>query len=618
MRDNHLLQHIGLQCPSAGRDSMEKSSQNKKQKLQLFVRKAGIALLLGASIFALSACSNVTAELFRLIKITETSGSVSVERKSDTIDAYADMNMEAGDLMQTGSKSFSRMLMDDTTYALVEADSTLSFVADGKGKDAGIKVNLQKGGIFTEFTEGLGSFPSYAVETPNVLAAVRGTVFYVREYEEGTKRISRITVVEGTVEATLRDAEGNMTDDIVEIPAGKEAIIVNDGSGPTFEVRDQDIDYAAIPKELVDYIKVRIGEGTSDDMKYFFRDACLKDAKDLASEEKYDESLTIYDTIIEVLPDDSVMRDSVSETVSDYKDKLVEEKRFGTAQELLDKYEPYADNIDYITVRADIADLREKDAVVRTFMQTVYDTMMAEDYDALVEIYDSEEIGEIIDEIKSMGDDRYVFFLDAEGERTGKAVGIYTYRYPDDREKTWIDRYYLYAGDYVDYKREGEGKDYSTIEGGGYTMKSGVCKNDAPEGRWDYYSVRSRVYNHDINDYEYDKSSTGYETYSAGILNGPWEVSTINARGVELKVSGNYVNGAPEADISEEFAEYYCDFKGWSKKSWDELKEDIAANESGYIYAYTETSDGYMWWWIAVKGDIDGYREFSTYAPRDF
>lgn len=162
-------------------------------------------------------------DTYRVLKVFEMTGSSVITREgTGNIDAYIGMNLESGDTVTVGSGSTLRLALDSDKYLMLDSDTVLELIASGTAADSRTAINLKQGTILNEITTPLSANSSYEVSAPKATMAVRGTSFTVSVDEDGDGGYTiRENTLNGKVEVTLLDAEGNPTQKVVLVGADK-------------------------------------------------------------------------------------------------------------------------------------------------------------------------------------------------------------------------------------------------------------------------------------------------------------------------------------------------------------------------------------------------------------
>lgn len=180
-------------------------------------------------------------ETYRVLKVFEMNGSSVITREElGELDAYVGMNLENGDTVNVGEESTLRLVLDNDKYVLLDSGTVMKLNAAGNASDSRTYIELQKGTILNEITNPLSANSSYEVATPKATMAVRGTSFIisVTENPDGSYNIN-VDTLDGKVEVTLLDSEGNPTDKKAMVSEGHSVAIItepNSESGNPAEI----------------------------------------------------------------------------------------------------------------------------------------------------------------------------------------------------------------------------------------------------------------------------------------------------------------------------------------------------------------------------------------------
>jgi hypothetical protein len=112
---------------------------------------------------------------YRSIKVFEIGGDARVERGADTLDAFKDMSLSSGDVLEVTDDSFVRLKLDDDKYVYLEAGTRIELYATGNEKDSKTRVFVSRGSMMTEVRKKLSARSSYDIVTPNTTMSIRGT-----------------------------------------------------------------------------------------------------------------------------------------------------------------------------------------------------------------------------------------------------------------------------------------------------------------------------------------------------------------------------------------------------------------------------------------------------------
>ena len=143
-----------------------------------------------------------------------------------------------------------------------------------------------------------------------------------------------------------------------------------------------------------------------------------------------------------------------------------------TAKDYLDEDEP--DQLVQTDPDDDPAQQRPDNDTTQV-LESAYVKMGKGDYRGMLDIDGSVEADDLVQLMKSRGQDVFIFGDDYNGEKdyTGQAVALYIIP----------DGYYFYYGDYVDGIRDGYGTSYWKNGTETYEMYQGYWKDDAPNGQ---------------------------------------------------------------------------------------------------------------------------------------
>lgn len=192
---------------------------------------------------------------YRLLKVYEFYGDGSVTReKKGEITPYANMVLESGDEIRL-DKGKMCLQADEDKYIYLEEDTELKLIAEGNSANSKTKIELRKGAITNDIQNKLSDESSYDINTPNATMSVRGTIFRVNVYKVGNVTYTKVSVFEGKVTTKLVYKDGTVSDKEVEVEKGKEVIIYEDGTTTDYLSDPTDIDFSAIPEDVINLVK---------------------------------------------------------------------------------------------------------------------------------------------------------------------------------------------------------------------------------------------------------------------------------------------------------------------------------------------------------------------------
>lgn len=209
-------------------------------KSKLFIACAS-SLAAVTTVVAIAVAVN-QPDAYRMIKIFDLIGSATIERSGiGELDAYVEMNLESGDIVDVHDDSTMHLNLDDDKYIQLDGGTRLELIATGDAADSLTTINLIEGTILNEITSPLSESSSYTVNTPKSTMAVRGTSFVVsvKQNPDGSY-ITNLYVFHGIVEVQLIDEEGNPKGETVQVLEDQAVAIMTTQNGAT--ANDANID----------------------------------------------------------------------------------------------------------------------------------------------------------------------------------------------------------------------------------------------------------------------------------------------------------------------------------------------------------------------------------------
>lgn len=330
--------------------------------------------------------------------------------------------------------------------------------------------------------------------------------------------------------------------------------------------------------------------GDNEEIKKELMEQYKELAKEYTQEEKYAESLDVYDKLLQMGEKDEALVKELEDCLTQNVEQLIKDKEFEEAKVLVEKYKNDENKIQTEELTALIEEKEKMEAENIAFMQKIYDLMAAEDYSTMQEVDESEETDAFV---ARMEEESYIYIPEDNTGLNGIGAGVYKY---DE------DDYYFFYGNYVNGERTGQG---TSIERGenDYSVFTGEWQKDAPNG---YGKVVVK------NNLE-GTGDTSEEISEGNLKNGLWdghivvEIQVLNSYDRKLynyDLSFDAVNGVPTEDRNEEFHTTFT-VRGMKKISIE-----------GTIYAFDvqETSYGWPYWiWNYIKpGETLGVTGFKT------
>ncbi len=157
--------------------------------------------------------------------ISELSGQVMViNSQGRSVEAEEDMDLAEGDQIVTKADGTAEISFDDETSVQVTENSSLIIQKMGLAPDTGVKhisLNLVLGRLFSVVKKALEGGHEMDVNTPDGVAAVKGTEFGV-SVENGQ---SQVGVYDGLVAVSGRANDGKVTEPVMVKPNQETSVI---------------------------------------------------------------------------------------------------------------------------------------------------------------------------------------------------------------------------------------------------------------------------------------------------------------------------------------------------------------------------------------------------------
>ena len=277
-------------------------------------------------------------EEYRQIQIYKIDGTATVERQGSNMDAYENMQLQSGDIIETIKDSYLQLKLDEDKYILVEPESKISLQATGNSVDSKTSIYLEKGAIVNQLDNPLSEDSSYEVTTPNSTMAVRGTTFRVEiTYDENGESYAKVAVYGGKVECNLVFPDGTIAEPVM-VEKGTEVLVWGDdvesdyiGSGNT--------SYEELQLKVIDFLGVIIDSGEELSISKEELEV-LKETKE-ALENEINEEESVEESAEEVT-EEGLKEEEDSEDASEGKTPVKEE---------LDKEEPIEEKTEQTTTQ---------------------------------------------------------------------------------------------------------------------------------------------------------------------------------------------------------------------------------------------------------------------------
>ena len=199
-------------------------------------------------------------EDYRQIQVYKIDGTATVARQGSNMDAYENMQLQSGDIIETIKDSYLQLKLDEDKYILVEPESKISLQATGNSIDSKTSIYLEKGAIVNQLDNPLSEDSSYEVTTPNSTMAVRGTTFRVEiTIDEKGESHAKVAVYGGKVECNLVFPDGTIAEPVM-VEKGTEVLIWGDDVETEY-VGTGNITYEEMKTVVLDFLDEIIDRG---------------------------------------------------------------------------------------------------------------------------------------------------------------------------------------------------------------------------------------------------------------------------------------------------------------------------------------------------------------------
>ncbi|MBQ1825199.1 MAG: FecR domain-containing protein, partial [Firmicutes bacterium] len=113
---------------------------------------------------------------YRSIIVVEARNNVTVKRDGTNLQAFANMKLRSGDVVEVPGSGFARLKLDGDKYVYLEENTTIFLQAEGDEKNSKTIIYVEKGNMLTEIESKLSDESTFNVVTPNTTMAIRGTI----------------------------------------------------------------------------------------------------------------------------------------------------------------------------------------------------------------------------------------------------------------------------------------------------------------------------------------------------------------------------------------------------------------------------------------------------------
>ncbi len=158
---------------------------------------------------------------YRIIKLEEYSGDVTISRKNAFLELFYGLQLLSGDESATGEESVMSLLIDSDKHMLVTPNTKFEVKATGSEEKGKVKIDIQEGKAFFDIENKLNENSSFDVITPNATTSIRGTDFAVTY--DPADLATHVFVDHGTVEVFYGNNQSILVND-------KEAVTIKDGT----------------------------------------------------------------------------------------------------------------------------------------------------------------------------------------------------------------------------------------------------------------------------------------------------------------------------------------------------------------------------------------------------
>ncbi len=178
-----------------------------------------------AFLLAISLCAGVIAcgrsdgaiKSDRNIIVDELNGTASVASADNAeSDAYKGRQLISGDVVTVATDSDMTLKIDEDKHLFADSDTRFSIEAVGKKGATETKIAVAQGCTLIGIDNKLGDAETFEVSTPNATMAVRGTVFKVEVSPTAGGAVTKLEVLEGTVEVSTVEAGATRTESVSE------------------------------------------------------------------------------------------------------------------------------------------------------------------------------------------------------------------------------------------------------------------------------------------------------------------------------------------------------------------------------------------------------------------
>lgn len=309
-------------------------------KVKIFNKYIAMLMLLFLTIPCMIGCGE-KEEDYRQIQVYKIDGTAMVARQGSSMDAYENMQLQSGDVIETIAESYLQLKLDEDKYILIEPESKISLQATGNSVDSKTKIHLEKGAVVNQLDNPLNENSSYEITTPNSTMAVRGTTFRVEiTLDENGESHTKVAVYGGKVECNLVFPDGTIAEPVL-VEKGTEVLIWGDDTQTEY-VGTGNVSYEEMKTMVIDFLGeiVDRGEELSVTQEELIE---IKQAIELLEEETSEEEVAEEDVVEEIMEEEKLDEDA-SEEDNSAEDSVAERNAEEIIEDLTNGLKPEEEN----------------------------------------------------------------------------------------------------------------------------------------------------------------------------------------------------------------------------------------------------------------------------------
>ena len=153
---------------------------------------------------------------YRSIIVVEARNNVTVKRDGTNLQAFANMKLRSGDVVEVPGEGFARLKLDGDKYVYLEENTTIFLQAEGDEKNSKTIIYVEKGNMLTEIENKLSDDSSFNVVTPNTTMAIRGTITSTSVWQGYYNSEKGVIVYQGEGNAHGHDNQGRIINEEIE------------------------------------------------------------------------------------------------------------------------------------------------------------------------------------------------------------------------------------------------------------------------------------------------------------------------------------------------------------------------------------------------------------------